>query len=85
MSFKVKWIDGKREPQCAPNPNHPSGADVDMRHDADEPSCLCDLPYPARRCGVYAVECSKCASRVVVTTAGRADDPRSVRVTCKKN
>lgn len=85
MSFKVKWIDGKRSPQSAPDHRYPNGVDLDMRVDADEPACRCDLPYPAKRCGVYMVECRKCSVRVMVTTAGRTDDPRTVHISCKKN
>lgn len=81
-SFKIEWIDRGREPQNPPNPAYPSGIDVDMSE--GKPGCITSLPYPARRCGVYIVECGKCGIRVGVTTAGRIDDPRSVKVPCRE-
>jgi DNA-directed RNA polymerase subunit RPC12/RpoP len=81
--FKVEWIDLGRAPQCPPNPNYPEGRHMDVRSNRDAPSCTADLPYPAARCGHYVVECSRCGLRILLTTAGRPDDPRSVRMTCK--
>ena len=81
MALSVEWKDSGREPQCAPNPAYPVGIDVDLSEGAE--SCSVALPYPAQRCGVYIVECDKCGKRVGVTTAGRPDDPRSVKVGCE--
>lgn len=81
MSFKIQWIDRNREPQCPPNPAHPNGIDCDFTN-GHEPSCASDLPYPAKRCGVFIVECETCGHRIAITTAGRPDDPRSVRFPC---
>jgi hypothetical protein len=78
--FIVKWVDGHREPQCEPDPMFPQGKDLCIA--TGEPSCGVALPYPAKRCGLYIVECKKCGLRIGVTTAGRPDDPRSVRMTC---
>lgn len=83
--FIVEWIDAGREPQCAPNPAYPDGIDLDATQGSGAPSCLAALPYPARRCGRYEVTCKVCHLRVAVTTAGRPDDPRSVRVPCALN
>lgn len=47
-------------------------------------SCVCELPYPAKRIGAYFVECKKCGYSVACTTAGRADDPRSIEMPCKQ-
>jgi hypothetical protein len=61
---------------------HPEGAKV---IDGDGPTrCLYALPYPAPRCGVLVVECETCGKRIGLTVAGRPDDPRSLRMTCKK-
>lgn len=79
--MKVEWIDRGREPRCAPDPKYPNGRDVDMSGDAER-TCSADLPYPAKRCGLYVIECPKCLLRVGVTTAGRPDDPRSVKFAC---
>lgn len=75
--FQVKWFDRGRAPQCQPNPDYPDGIDV------GEGPCKVDLPYPAKRCGLYIVHCHMCKATVGVTTAGRPDDPRSVRMECK--
>jgi hypothetical protein len=80
--FSVEWIDRGREPQCAPDPAYPAGKDLDISWDG-APSCVAQLPYPAKRCGLYVVECKKCGASVACTTAGRADDPRSLRMPCQ--
>ena len=80
--FAVEWLDGEREPQCAPNPAYPHGIDVDPCPDGTR-RCRADLPYPARRCGVYVVTCRVCRVRVACTTAGRPDDPRSLTLPCR--
>jgi hypothetical protein len=79
--FKIIWIDAKREPQCPPDPSYPEGLDIDGTG-GRSPSCLIQLPYPARRCGQYVVECKLCGYVIAITTAGRLDDPRSVRMPC---
>lgn len=80
--MKIEWTDGYREPKVAPNPAYPDGIDLDMTGGQGGKTCVTDLPYPARRCGHYTVECETCGLRVVITTAGRADDPRSVTLAC---
>lgn len=80
--MKIEWIDAGREPRVAPNPEYPDGKDLDTSDGAAK-SCFTELPYPARRCGTYIVECETCGLRVGVTTAGRPDDPRSLKVACK--
>jgi hypothetical protein len=81
--FKIEWIDRGQEPQHPANPNFPRGVAVDLRSVHKPPFCETDLPYPAARCGYYEIECAKCGLRVMVTTAGRADDPRSVMMSCR--
>ena len=83
QALTVEWIDGKREPQCAPNPSYPMGKDVDVSAGAEK-TCKVALPYPAKRCGTYVVRCKLCGLSVGVTTAGRVDDPRSLKVACGK-
>ena len=77
----IEWIDYKREPQCPPDPNYPNGRDIDGTFGLS-PSCKFDLPYPAQRCGVYVVNCDICKQRIIITTAGRPDDPKSITVPC---
>lgn len=78
--FKIEWLDSGRAPKCKPDPNFPKGKDVVFGGAAD---CKVDLPYPAKRCGTYIIECTHCGIRVGVTTAGRPDDPRSAKIPCK--
>lgn len=80
--MSVEWIDREREPQCPPNPMYPAGMDVDVSEGAAR-TCSTDLPYPAPRCGLYVVRCQICGYSVGVTTAGRPDDPRSLKIACK--
>ena len=49
-----------------------------------KPTCSTHLPYPARRCGYHVVRCDGCGLSVMISTAGRPDDPRWVRVNCKR-
>lgn len=80
--MSIDWHDHGREPQCAPNPEFPNGVDADFRLDPREPACKVDLPYPAKRCGLYVIECPDCGIRAAVTTAGRRDDPKSLTIPC---
>jgi hypothetical protein len=82
MTHRIQWIDGKAEPKNPPNPRYPLGIDLDMSKGADR-SCQVTLPYPAKRIGYYDVECTDCGIRVAISTAGRADDPRSAKIACK--
>lgn len=81
--FTIEWVDHGREPKNPPNPAYPNGIDVDGTRSSTEQWCEVLLPYPAKRCGVYIVECSKCGIVVGCTTAGRPDDPRSFKFNCK--
>lgn len=85
MTLKAEWIDGKREPTCAPDPLFPNGIDVDASQGAAR-TCSIDLPYyPAPRCGTYMVTCDTCGLCVGMTTAGRPDDPRKLTLGCFAN
>jgi C4-type Zn-finger protein len=46
---------------------------------------MTELPYPAKRCGIYLVVCERCGYSAAITTAGRPDDPRKVTLPCKLN
>lgn len=80
--MKIVWHDAGREPQCVPDPAFPNGIDIDASGGAPA-ACSTQLPYPAKRCGQYQVTCETCGQAVMVTTAGRPDDPRSVNLACK--
>ncbi len=82
QAITVEWIDGHREPQCKPNPNYPNGIDLDVSMGANK-TCSIELPYPAKRCGYFMVRCKACDQTIAVTTAGRPDDPRSIKLACR--
>ena len=81
---QIRWIDSGAEPKNPANPRYPDGIALDVSKGADR-ACLIMLPYPARRIGYYDIECKKCGLTVAISTAGRVDDPRSVKVACKGN
>lgn len=81
MALTAEWIDRGREPQCAPDPKFPNGIDLDASNGAAR-TCSMELPYPAKRCGLYIVACDRCGQRDAITTAGRPDDPRKITLGC---
>lgn len=82
MKHDVKWVDGLRDPVSPPDPKFPDGVDLDCSRGSRK-ACRVDLPYPAARCGHYVIRCSDCQLLTMVSTAGRRDDPRSVKLPCK--
>lgn len=72
---------GRGKAQCDADPLFPQGKNPDISK--GEISCLIDLPYPAPECGIHIIHCHACDLKIGVTAAGRADDPKSVRVPCK--
>lgn len=80
--WDIEWIDRGREPQSPPDARYPHGIDLQYVTDIGVPTCKRPLPYPAKRIGFYVVHCRTCDQRIVVTTAGRPDDPRSLQLTC---
>lgn len=82
--FSVEWIDRGREPQCPPNPAFPNGKPLRLTEAAKAAAkhCKVELAYPAKRCGVYVIRCSRCGLSTGVTTAGRPDDPTYVELLC---
>ena len=83
MTHDIKWHDSGREPTEASNPRYPHGIDLDPTRPGQD-YCPVELPYPAKRCGYFHIKCQACGTSIVVTTAGRPDDPRSVKVPCNK-
>jgi hypothetical protein len=78
----VEWHNAGKEPKCPADPNYPDGIDLDVSG-TNVATCVVQLPYPAERIGYYTIECQVCGSRIGCTTAGRADDPRSIKIPCK--
>jgi hypothetical protein len=81
----VHWVDRGYGPKSPPNPEYPKGIDHDLTGGggAIVKSCRTELPYPAKRCGYYVITCGRCHMKTIITTAGRPDDPKSVRLPCK--
>lgn len=84
-NLRVKWISRHRKARLQPNPAYPNGIDVVTEPGKEGPRCKTDLPYPAPECGLHSVRCAKCGTSVMVTAAGRIDDPKSVTIPCKLN
>lgn len=80
--ISIHWIDSGFEPQNPPDPDYPHGIRLDLTKGASR-YCFTELPYPAKRCGQYLLECQACGFSAIITTAGRPDDPRSVRLPCQ--
>jgi hypothetical protein len=80
---KIDWIDQRLEPKNKADPRYPDGIDLDCSAGAAN-TCLVKLPYPARRIGYYVITCKHCGLTGMVTTAGRSDDPRSIKMKCKE-
>jgi hypothetical protein len=81
----VHWVDRGYEPKAAPNPDYPDGMDIDLTGgDRLAKACKTALPYPAKRVGYYVITCPRCHMKTIITTAGRPDDPRSVKLACKR-
>jgi hypothetical protein len=81
-NIQIEFLSRHRQAQNAPNPKYPNGVDVDLAKGARR-ACLAELPYPAQCCGVLLARCRKCGANAAITTAGRRDDPRSVKLACK--
>ena len=80
--FSVKFVpSGRGKARCEPNPKYPNGVHIELSK-AGVPSCATDLPYPAPECGMWDVACQTCGNHMLITAAGRPDDPRSVRFPC---
>lgn len=81
--FTATWVWRSREPaKNPPNPEYPYGIALDMSA-GRSPACEQVLPYPAPGVGTWVLACAVCDTRVLVTAAGRADDPTKVLIPCK--
>lgn len=81
--FEISWmVRGDGISRSKADPAYPDGMDADLSKDAAM-TCTVTLPYPAQCVGTHLLVCKLCGVQVAVTAAGRADDPRSVRIACK--
>ena len=87
--FNVKWLDGGRRPQVAPDPHFPEGRDIVMPRGPTDSrrDCSARLPYPPPNAniGQWLVTCRRCGFKLMLTAASRPDDPRSVTFPCQKD
>jgi hypothetical protein len=83
MHHLIEFIkSGRGKARSPANPSLPRGIVVDMSKRAT-PSCTVDLPYPAPECGQFHVRCTLCNLSLIVSAAGRPDDPTQVIIACK--
>jgi hypothetical protein len=78
----VEFIDHKRYAENPADPRFPGGVDIDASQGAAK-CCTINLPYPARRCGMHLIHCRTCGFTMALSAAGRADDPRSLKIACR--
>jgi len=81
--FKLKFIKTADRATNPADPAYPKGMTIDQTA-GRRPACRVQLPYPAECPGVFVLTCEACDFRAVITTAGRADDPRSVLFPCHR-
>jgi hypothetical protein len=72
---------GRGNAQCPSDPQYPNGVVVDGSQDGQS-RCTAILPYPATECGAWHILCRDCKLSLVITAAGRRDDPVSVTANC---
>lgn len=83
-NIEVRFVpNGRGKAQCPPNPKYPDGIDIDASV-RFLPSCMVSIPYPAPECGHWEIGCKECNQTILVTAAGRPDDPKSARIRCQK-
>jgi hypothetical protein len=81
---KIEFIpSGRGKARCAADPNYPHGIALPCPEGTTQ-RCFVELPYPAPECGMSDVHCRTCAFSLLITAAGRADDPISVEMPCSE-
>ena len=80
--FWARWVDQERVSTYPADPAYPHGAAIDVALDAAH-ACRLALPSPTVGCGLWVIKCRRCHYALCVGTAGRPDDPCSVRIPCK--
>jgi hypothetical protein len=79
---EVTWHGSGKGARMPSDPRYPAGTVVD-RGGVLQRKCKVRLRYPAPEVGFHEIVCLKCRNRVLVTAAGRRDDPHTVMVPCK--
>lgn len=83
-TFEIWWNDAGREAPAFEPVDDLQGTIIDHVKYESTKSCTIGLPYPASRCGFYALRCKRCGRSAIATTTGRANDPVSVILPCKE-
>jgi hypothetical protein len=81
MTLHARWYGTRRQAESPPDPHYPLGMLVDGT--GGRPSCSVSLTSPAPCIGEWFIRCDQCGMTALVTAAGRADDPHTVRLPCK--
>ena len=81
-TFKVEWFDLGREALFPPDPLIPDGLDLDLTF--GRKGCVAALPYPARGSGIHYAECTVCGANILIAATGRADDPKTIKMPCRR-
>jgi hypothetical protein len=81
--FKITWSRHEHEPQPV-NVSYPEGTHVDLSQKR-QPACTVSVPYPTRpELGLLRIKCGACGAYAILPTCGRLDDPRSVKLACRR-
>jgi len=78
----VQWTGTGRKAQHPPDRRFPHGVEI-RTNSPGRPYCVVFPPYPAKEIGTWTISCQKCGLVIVVTAAGRPDDPNTVYLGCK--
>jgi len=81
MALNIKWNSANRKAQNPPDPRFPNGVVIDAPGTSE--FCKVKPEYPAPECGQWLISCSVCGASMMVTAAGRIDDPVEIHVSCK--
>jgi hypothetical protein len=82
---EVVFISAKRgKAKCQPDPNFPNGMIAEARIPGLA-HCYVKIPYPSPEIGWVHIRCKECDVTMLLTVAGRADDPVAAAVTCDKD
>jgi hypothetical protein len=82
IRISVRWLKRGDMAQHPANPAYPDGVIVDLTNGQSQ-HCPVPMKYPAPEVGTWFILCRTCGYRAAVTAAGRADDPREVRLPCR--
>lgn len=79
--FKIELINRQGPATEKANKRYPNGIEMDVTE--GRKGCVVTLPYPAEERGHWMVKCRSCGSQMLITAAGRRDDPRSLKIPCR--